>query len=513
MSKFKEGDRVANGRYELKRFLGEGTYGEVWQVRDTALDADCAIKFYVSLDERGREQFKEEYIVAHGLHHPNLLTATYYDVWENRPYLVMDYCEQGASDKQCGKIDEQGLWRFIRDVASGLAYLHNLQPDPIIHQDIKPENVLIGKNGYLITDFGVSMNMRSTMRKQSGRDGNENGGAIAYMGPERFMAQPNPIKASDIWSLGASIYEMATGELPFCGMGGGMQKNGAELPVLPAEWSRDLNNLVRACLAKDTWDRPLAQNIADYAAAKVQGEKPVPIWKGDDLPIKPVPVNPPKPISVITPVDPTPKPKPKKTWKIIVGVIVALVVFGVIIIKHWVKEIEAEETQKRYDIYMVEYDYCRSLISEGSDSNYDALIEARSYLEGLYTQEEFDSAFIGTGYEWMPLDGLADTLNRKIEKACATWEKSTRTFYDIGDMDLALSNYLVVLKLDKEGKRRISELEWYAIMNGDKEIMDLLAERGWEIDSVASDEEMALVAYDGDYDWVVQEVVAEEVAE
>ena len=166
-------------------------------------------------------------------------------------------------------MDEYALWQFIHDVAAGLKYLHNM-PEPIIHRDIKPDNILVDDSDrYLITDFGISKKIRSTMRKQSKRA--VGAGATAYMGPERFESDPTPVKASDIWSLGASIYELATGELPFSGLGGGMQRNGAEMPALDNKWSKDMTMVMQSCLAKETWDRPTAQQLEEYSDAIIKG--------------------------------------------------------------------------------------------------------------------------------------------------------------------------------------------------------------------------------------------------
>lgn len=275
MAELKIGTKVKD-RYTLKEFKGSGSFGEVWLAHDEVLDCDVAIKIYISLDPRGVEEFKSEYITTQGISHPNLLTTTYFDVWEQRPFLVMKYCAKGSSSAQTGKMDEYALWQFIHDVAAGLKYLHNM-PEPIIHQDIKPDNILVDDSDrYLITDFGISKKIRSTMRKQSKRA--VGAGATAYMGPERFESDPTPVKASDIWSLGASIYELATGELPFSGLGGGMQRNGAEMPVLDNKWSKDMTMVMQSCLAKETWDRPTAQQLEEFSDAIIKGQQAKATW-------------------------------------------------------------------------------------------------------------------------------------------------------------------------------------------------------------------------------------------
>ncbi len=267
MSTLAQGTKI-NNRYTLQEYKGSGSFGEVWLAHDDIIDTDVALKIYVSLNPAGISQFTEEYKTTANLSHPNLLTAKHFDVWERRPFLEMKYCGQGSADKLVGSITEKELWKFIRDVSAGLNYLHNL-PEPIIHQDIKPDNVLMDDDGmFLITDFGISKQLRATIRKQSGRS--DASGSCAYMGPERFNADPTPIKASDIWSLGASIYELAKGELPFYGQGGVMLKNGADLPELGDGWSSELNQTIQACLAKDPWDRPTAEQLEKYAESMLQ---------------------------------------------------------------------------------------------------------------------------------------------------------------------------------------------------------------------------------------------------
>jgi len=275
MAELKNGT-IVKDRYTLKEFKGSGSFGEVWLAHDEVLDSDVAIKIYISLDPRGVEEFKSEYITTQGISHPNLLTTTYFDVWEQRPFLVMKYCAKGSSTALAGKMDEYVLWQFIHDVAAGLKYLHDM-PEPIIHQDIKPDNILVDDSDrFLITDFGISKKIRSTMRKQSKRA--VGAGATAYMGPERFESDPTPVKASDIWSLGASIFELATGELPFSGLGGGMQRNGAEMPYLDKKWSKDMNMVMQSCLAKETWDRPTAQQLEEYSDAIIKGQPAKVTW-------------------------------------------------------------------------------------------------------------------------------------------------------------------------------------------------------------------------------------------
>lgn len=265
MEELKSGD-IIKERYTLVRFLGSGSFGEVWLAHDKMTGRDVALKIYVSLDSAGVEEFQREYANTADLASPYLLTPEYFDVHHRRPFLVMKYCERGSASKLAGNISEEQLWAFIEDVSKGLEVLHS-QSDPIVHQDIKPDNILIDSNGkFLITDFGISKRLRATMRRQSKRD--VSSGAMPYMAPERFESNPKLNTASDIWSLGASIYELATGELPFSGFGGAMQRNGADMPILGKEYSSALNTIMQRCLSSEASERPTSGELKYWAIAK-----------------------------------------------------------------------------------------------------------------------------------------------------------------------------------------------------------------------------------------------------
>ena len=259
-------DTLFANRYQLRSLIGRGGFSEVWLAHDTWTDLDIAIKVYApgqGLDSDGLKEFCQELAGVHHLTHPNLLKPDHVDQWENMPYLIMEYCPKGALNKQVGKLSEEQVWKVLHDVAAGLAYLHSKD---IVHQDIKPDNILLDESGnYRITDFGISTKARTTLRK-SMLGASTSGGTMAYMGPERFSAQPAPTKASDIWSLGAMIYELITGDVPFGEIGGGMQKNGAEIPDIAKPISPALTHTIHLMLAKETWDRPTAETLATWAA-------------------------------------------------------------------------------------------------------------------------------------------------------------------------------------------------------------------------------------------------------
>lgn len=274
---------IIDNRYKLLRKIGQGSFGEVWYAEDLQFSQShyyCALKFYLKMDEQGLKDFEREFLKTKGLSHTNLLTPSHYAVYEDRPYLVMDYCNEGAASKYKGQVDEDTVWRFIHDVAAGLAYMHRQNP-PLIHQDIKPANVLIKNGQFLIADFGICHSALGSSLNGSSMEFNY-AGTTAYMGPERFKSDYVAIKASDIWSLGASIYELATGKPPYDGYGGATAKAAHyEDPQLPASrFSTTLNNLMLDCLKSETWERPTAEQLTDYVSAILKGEKHPPTpWR------------------------------------------------------------------------------------------------------------------------------------------------------------------------------------------------------------------------------------------
>ena len=263
-------------RYRLLRLLGRGGFSEVWLASDEKTGLRVAVKVYApgsGLDEDGVRLFTEELSIVYNLNHSNLLKPQHFDECEGYPYLVLPYCERGSAQRLIGKFTEEEAWRFLHNVSAGLEYLHAKEP-PVIHQDIKPDNVLLEASGtFMITDFGISTRARSTLRR-SVSHAEHSGGTMEYMGPERFGEKPAPIKASDIWSLGATLFELLTGSVPFVQLGGILQMNGALLPAIEGPWSERLKEVVRACLSKDPWDRPTAHALREYVESFWRGENP-----------------------------------------------------------------------------------------------------------------------------------------------------------------------------------------------------------------------------------------------
>lgn len=270
-----EANNLFNNRYFLERLLGRGNFSEVWLAKDTKTEIKVALKIYApatGLDDAGLNVFAREFSLVVNANHKNLLKPLYYDSFERKPFLVLPFCENGSTMKEIGKMTENEAWRLIRDVSSGLAWLHNMKP-PVIHQDIKPDNIMIGENGhFMITDFGVSTHVKSTLRKSMSA-AFSSAGTIAYMAPERFSKDNTPIMANDIYSLGATVYELLTGDTPFGDDGGLIQMKGAEVPELKGDYSPQLKEVIARCLRTNPWERPTAEQLERYAEDGLKGKK------------------------------------------------------------------------------------------------------------------------------------------------------------------------------------------------------------------------------------------------
>ena len=288
LGKYINGELLFDGRYRLIKLLStEGGTADVWLAEnyesvDTKISEDTddvvrvdgtgvlvAIKIYRPkniLDVDGEQSFRAEFKTIFNCHHANLLPTTDYSICEGMPYLVMPFCENGSAESLIGNLDnEDDIWKFLANVSAGLSYLHSINP-PIIHQDIKPANILIDTNGnYCITDFGISI--KSGVEDERYLD-NGSSGTTIYMPPERFKEGYITDTSSDIWSLGATVYELLTGDVPFGNKGGAAQLKGERIPVIKNAISKRIIKIIYACLDADPKRRPSAEYVAEYARKK-----------------------------------------------------------------------------------------------------------------------------------------------------------------------------------------------------------------------------------------------------
>lgn len=261
-----------DGRYEKIALIGKGAFAEVWQAFDTQAKVTLALKIFTAssgMDDDGIDMLTREFTLMIDADHQNLLRPLFFGISQDKdrlPYLTLPFCKNGNIYKMMGKMTEREAWKLIRDTASALAYLHAMNP-PIIHQDIKPANILIGNDGYYkLSDFGVSIQARSSLNNLVNVDNSFNlAGTISYMAPEKFSSDTRPIMANDIWSLGAMVFEMLTGDPPFGNDGGLIQKKGADVPLLQGDYSQLLKQTLEECLQDEPWKRPIANQLKETA--------------------------------------------------------------------------------------------------------------------------------------------------------------------------------------------------------------------------------------------------------
>ena len=216
------GDRL--GRYTVLAPLGRGGMGEVYQARDSQLGRDVAIKLLSpTLSEPGeyRQRFEREARVVARLNHPNILTL--HDVGEERGALfIVTELLEGATLR--GRLQQEPLpWSVAVEwavgLAEGLAAAHDLA---VIHRDLKPENIWITRDERIkILDFGIAKVIERPLADhetfasaEAGLTGSQMLGTVGYMSPEQVRCLEVDAR-SDIFSLGAVLYEMVCGQRPF----------------------------------------------------------------------------------------------------------------------------------------------------------------------------------------------------------------------------------------------------------------------------------------------------------
>ncbi|RMD63101.1 serine/threonine protein kinase, partial [Candidatus Parcubacteria bacterium] len=202
--------------YKILEKLGEGGMGLVYKARDTKLDRFVALKFlppYLRQDEENKKRFIQEAKAASALDHPNICTIYQISETEDGQIFIAMACYEGQSlrdriEKGSLPIDE--VLEIAIQIAAGLAKAHSKN---IFHRDIKPANVIITNDEVVkIVDFGLAKLSGKTQFTKAGTTL----GTVAYMSPEQTRGIAVDHR-TDIWALGAVIYEMLTGRQPFAG--------------------------------------------------------------------------------------------------------------------------------------------------------------------------------------------------------------------------------------------------------------------------------------------------------
>ncbi len=260
------------GNYRLVTLLGQGGFAEVYLGQHLRLNLQAAIKVLLAhLTDREAEHFQQEAQTIATLVHPAIVRILDYDVQEGTPFLVMDYAPGGSLRRRYPKgavVPLPQIVSSVKQVAAGLQYAHEQK---FIHRDVKPENLLLGRQQQvLLSDFGLAALAHSSASLSA----QEAVGTLPYMAPEQIGGHARA--ASDQYALGVIVYEWLCGARPFEGSVTELMVQHLTMPPPPlhekvATIPREIEQVVLRALAKDPKQR--FASVQDFAAALEQASQ------------------------------------------------------------------------------------------------------------------------------------------------------------------------------------------------------------------------------------------------
>jgi serine/threonine protein kinase/Tfp pilus assembly protein PilF len=273
---FASGQKVF-GRYTLVKILGRGGMGIVWLARDEELERDVALKFIPDLMIQDRavfDQLKRETKRCLELTHPHIVRIHDFVHDERSGCISMEYIDgetlsnlRAEKEQKVFEPDEIATW--TSQLCDALDYAHNHAK--VIHRDLKPANLMVNQRGDLkVSDFGIARSLGDSVSRLTMEQGPS--GTLVYMSPQQLDGERST-HLDDIYSLGASIYELLTSKPPFYSgnidrqicerVAPSMTERRKELDIEPALVPQLWEDAVAACLAKDPSRRP--QSAAEVA--------------------------------------------------------------------------------------------------------------------------------------------------------------------------------------------------------------------------------------------------------
>lgn len=205
------------GSYRLHKLIGSGGYADVYEAVHVVLRRRAAIKVLrVRVNPQDIQAVRKslnEALVVNKLKHPHIIPILDCNIQYGFPYIVMPYIKNGSLRQIYGegaRLSWNSMIDYVRQIAETLTFVHSHN---LVHQDVKPENMLLGDNGcILLCDFGTVSFIQYTGVHAS----QECVGTVGYMAPERFTGDLQT-PATDVYSLGVVVYSWLTGRLPFTG--------------------------------------------------------------------------------------------------------------------------------------------------------------------------------------------------------------------------------------------------------------------------------------------------------
>ena len=204
------------GHYDLLQKIAEGGMGTIYRGRDRRDGRIVAVKImppHMAANPILLKRFEQEFKAAKKLDHPNIVRALDFDATASSPYLVMEFVEGESLGQQLERKGPMGEAEAIKMIAQVAQALHRAHKIGLIHRDVKPDNVLVNTDGVAkLADLGLVKEAETDLNlTKTGRGL----GTPHFMAPEQFRNAKNVDVRCDIYSLGATLYMMVTGELPF----------------------------------------------------------------------------------------------------------------------------------------------------------------------------------------------------------------------------------------------------------------------------------------------------------
>jgi len=256
------------GEFVLRERLGAGGMGVVHRAQDCELGREVALKFlhpFLAQDAEGLERFQREVATLAALRHPTLVPVYRVGMHQGAPFFAMEYV-RGRSLRDLAR-DGRDVARAVDLVATIARGLHHAHELGIVHRDVKPENVIVEEDGRpRLLDFGIAKSLGPGARSLTG----SLVGTPEYMSPEQIAGRPEAIdRRTDVYALGAVLYELLAGRRPFQGTHSQVMtqvatRDPAPLRRVDPRLPRDLETICARALERDSNDRyPTAAALAD----------------------------------------------------------------------------------------------------------------------------------------------------------------------------------------------------------------------------------------------------------